>query len=534
MTREPVQSVWIGDHLGKLEQLSICSFLANGHPFHLYTYGMVTDVPAGTVIMDADAILPRKRIFRRRDATHRVYANFTDWFRWELLYRRGGWWVDIDTICLRPFYFEQEAVFMSDSPAVLKFPIGHQITKLLANHCARPARWMPWDDYKQRFKKISCRLLGRYRRDIIPSGQSGGPEPFREALKYFGLLNKALPRETFDPLSLMSYRQALAYIDNRTLPEAFFSHSHTIKIDTVEPLEDANKLTNVSISIASHDQPSTEADVSGQVMQALWVGGRLSKLEQLCVRSFLSHGHPFHLYTYGQVADVPTGATIMDANAILPQTKVFQHRRGEERGSYTGFSDWFRWELLYRRGGWWVDMDLVCLHPFDFKQEIFFMYDYDASAHNGLMKFPAGHRLPSLFAENCAHPGKWLPYDDLYTCFKKIYYFLMGQHRSYSINWGQAGGLQPFTNAVRHFKLSNHGTPPEPFLAIDSIPRQILCLFQSHQDDLIDRIQRGCYTVHFYNELLRRMEQDGLFAGKDANYPADSLFETLKRRYEVA
>ncbi len=38
MAGDVFQSLWIGAELSAMEQLSIRSFLANGHEFHLYTY----------------------------------------------------------------------------------------------------------------------------------------------------------------------------------------------------------------------------------------------------------------------------------------------------------------------------------------------------------------------------------------------------------------------------------------------------------------------------------------------------------------
>ena len=43
-----VNGLWIGNRLSKLELLTICSFLANGHDFHLWTYSDIrTPLPAG-------------------------------------------------------------------------------------------------------------------------------------------------------------------------------------------------------------------------------------------------------------------------------------------------------------------------------------------------------------------------------------------------------------------------------------------------------------------------------------------------------
>jgi len=45
-----------------MEHLSITSFLANGHQFHLYAYDSIAGLPAGVTIMDANQILPQFRV----------------------------------------------------------------------------------------------------------------------------------------------------------------------------------------------------------------------------------------------------------------------------------------------------------------------------------------------------------------------------------------------------------------------------------------------------------------------------------------
>ncbi len=41
-----------------MERLSLASFLANGHPYHLYVYDNVKHIPAGAIVEDANAFLP--------------------------------------------------------------------------------------------------------------------------------------------------------------------------------------------------------------------------------------------------------------------------------------------------------------------------------------------------------------------------------------------------------------------------------------------------------------------------------------------
>jgi mannosyltransferase OCH1-like enzyme len=107
-----IQGLWIGPELSVMEQLSIASFLRNGHDYHLYVYDNVKNVPAGTVLMDANEILPSDRIFQYKRSPS--YAGFSNYFRYKLLLERGGWWADTDTICLKPFDFSEEYVFSSE------------------------------------------------------------------------------------------------------------------------------------------------------------------------------------------------------------------------------------------------------------------------------------------------------------------------------------------------------------------------------------------------------------------------------------
>jgi mannosyltransferase OCH1-like enzyme len=107
-----MQGLWIGSTLSVMEKLSIKSFIDNGHEYHLYTYDDLPDVPARTVIKDGNEILPASAIFKYRDRPS--YSAFSNFFRYKLLLERGGWWVDSDIVCLRPFDFAEDYVFSSE------------------------------------------------------------------------------------------------------------------------------------------------------------------------------------------------------------------------------------------------------------------------------------------------------------------------------------------------------------------------------------------------------------------------------------
>jgi len=109
--------------------------------------------------------------------------------------------------------------------------------------------------------------------------------------------------------------------------------------------------------------------MTSNIVQGLWIGERLSLMEQLSIASFLHHGHAFHLYTYGPCEGVPPGTQVKDGREILPEGEIFRFRSGYGKGSPAAFSDLFRWVLLFQRGGWWVDLDVVALRPFRFEAD---------------------------------------------------------------------------------------------------------------------------------------------------------------------
>jgi hypothetical protein len=119
-----------------MERLSIQSFLANGHPYHLYVYDSVDGVPEGAVLKAAAEILPREAIFKYWE--HDSYAGFSNNFSYKLLLERGGYWADCDMVCLRPLDSTSPYVFSSErSPegpplvnhGMLKVPAGSEMMR---------------------------------------------------------------------------------------------------------------------------------------------------------------------------------------------------------------------------------------------------------------------------------------------------------------------------------------------------------------------------------------------------------------------
>jgi len=145
-------------------------------------------------------------------------------------------------------------------------------------------------------------------------------------------------------------------------------------------------------------------DAANKIINELWIGNKLSKIELLTISSFLRMGHTFRLWTYEPLlTPLPTGVEICDASLIIPQSLVFSYKNtnkyGHGKGSVAGFSDIFRYKLLYENGGWWVDMDVSCLKPFDFPESYFFRDHHELSMVGNVMKCPKHSELMKLCYE---------------------------------------------------------------------------------------------------------------------------------------
>jgi Glycosyltransferase sugar-binding region containing DXD motif len=94
---------------------------------------------------------------------------------------------------------------------------------------------------------------------------------------------------------------------------------------------------------------------------AFWFGNPLNAFHWACIRSFVSRGHDYRLHVYEPI-EVPAGVTLLDANEVLPRDKLFAISNPVTGKPDVGpFSDLFRYKLLLERGGWYVDVDTICL-----------------------------------------------------------------------------------------------------------------------------------------------------------------------------
>ncbi len=145
-------------------------------------------------------------------------------------------------------------------------------------------------------------------------------------------------------------------------------------------------------------------NINRNTIHALWIGSWLGPLELLTISSFLQHGHKFVLWSYDKIENqLPAALILMNANIIIPKGNIFRYKNrdqfGHGKGSYAGFSDIFRYKLLYEYGGWWTDMDVTCLKPLDFDAPYVFRTHHDLNVVGNIMKCPPKSELMRLCYE---------------------------------------------------------------------------------------------------------------------------------------
>lgn len=119
---------------------------------------------------------------------------------------------------------------------------------------------------------------------------------------------------------------------------------------------------------------------------ALWIGGDLSFLEQLCLKSFLDAGHHVKLYSYEPIGNAPDGVEHADAKDILPRTDFLRHERTSSPALH---SDVFRYHMLAQNDRMiWADTDAYCMKRFETPNGHFHAWESKRHVNGGVLGLP--------------------------------------------------------------------------------------------------------------------------------------------------
>lgn len=258
----------------------------------------------------------------------------------------------------------------------------------------------------------------------------------------------------------------------------------------------------------------------------MWIG-RLSRIEKICLKSFLYHGHQVELYAYDDIPDVPDGVIVKDANEVLDESEVFVYGEINKngKGSVAGFANHFRYKMLHSSdNAFWVDMDVLCLKPFQFEQELIFGWQDGVYINNAVIGTKKRkHKLFTELITYCENPFRVKRWDGWKLSSRKLLNSALRKNSTEYIPWGLTGP-RALTGYVNKLGLDRCAVRQNHFYPIDQFEWKKI-FFEPAQK--LESLLSDSYAIHLWNEKMRRTKFD-----KNSQFDKNSIFEILAAKYE--
>lgn len=210
------------------------------------------------------------------------------------------------------------------------------------------------------------------------------------------------------------------------------------------------------------------------VVRTFW-HGPFSPYEALCLSSFLHAGIAVELYSYHPIAGLPEGTIPKDAREILDRDVAF-YQHEFDGPSPSLHSNEFRYALLDRLGGWWVDTDVMLVAPALPDVDCFLARQSDRELNGAVMCFRAGHPLIRAARERTSARAK-------------------------DVRWGEVGP-KLLTELQPQLASRLQPSPRQAAYAIGADEFQKFLLPETC-DEVEQRIS-GSAFVHLWNEMWRK------------------------------
>ena len=204
-------------------------------------------------------------------------------------------------------------------------------------------------------------------------------------------------------------------------------------------------------------------------VNGFWYGSELGELERLCIDSWIKNGYEFHLWLYDDI-EVPKGVVVENANDIVSLDQYFTYSKGHTKNTPVAFSNLFRAHLLYKLGGLYIDLDVLCTQPQNFTERFVFTEQ--------------GHKLSDYHVGTCliyAQDKEEQIFEDWIDWIDSL--------KSTSVSHG---GLGPdlFTKLVIEHDLKKYVLPKWTYCPID---------WESHKN--IWKYRPNSYGIHLYSSI---------------------------------
>ncbi len=156
----------------------------------------------------------------------------------------------------------------------------------------------------------------------------------------------------------------------------------------------------------------------------LWMSGDLDWLSVACLKSAVRCGHEVHLYSYGEVPNLPQGVVHKDARTVVPEDEIFFYDGVDQPGRFGSsapFSDAFRYRSQQQQRGVWMDSDMYFLREMDLSPPMILAWETPENPDplarwqknlvgNALMKLPPKSPLTKDLVKLTSRPYKMPPW----------------------------------------------------------------------------------------------------------------------------
>jgi len=269
---------------------------------------------------------------------------------------------------------------------------------------------------------------------------------------------------------------------------------------------------------------------AGLRLQTFWTGSPLSRMERAALQSYVNVGHTVHVYTYNPLAEfrkqVPASNRIHvhDARDILPESAVFKYKDREDVGKradafrFLPFSDLFRFTMLKKMGGAWIDLDIFLTRRLPFARRPY-AFSSERTIQKGAYKkketevasvsFIKVDKPNSALMTWILDPARAPTPGEQKTPFDYMNLFRKGI---------EALGLERYVLPPRAFMAMNWWDVKDAFDEGSGLPGVCYRGKYGTQPFCVDDLKRhDVYGVHWFRAIVRKKDLPYEEAGDDTN-----------------
>jgi len=280
-----------------------------------------------------------------------------------------------------------------------------------------------------------------------------------------------------------------------------------------------------------------------KILQTFWTGNPIGRLERAALQSYVNQGYTVHVYTYLPLQafrnNLPskTHIKVYDARTILPEDKIFKYlarekaTKGMNAYTFLPFSDLFRFNMLHKKGGTWMDLDVFLLKPIPTSV---WNKEYVFSSERTIQKGAYKQSMPEIIDMGfikVPHPNSpltsWILEHVPETLDLKSPFDFMNLFRKAI----EANNLQKYTLPAKAFLPLNWWDVKESFQEDSSSQKTCYPSKYGVKEFCVKELsEKDVYGIHWFRAIIRKkgLPYDSL----EDRETTSSLYETLIQKIE--